>query len=157
MINSSYYATLSTTHGYCFGKGWFVGFGGMIESPILPIKVDKDAREDYPYQGDRMLKLYIDLRKTFALPTIDLFVDVKYGSPNNLAPCTGDSSSVRANMKRGWYHFARPSIGIVIKRHYAFSAGLDWTQGRYFVDTGDCMPYEFKETLFPHIGFAYQF
>ncbi len=32
LVKSYPYATLSTTHGYCFGKGWFLGLGGAINN-----------------------------------------------------------------------------------------------------------------------------
>ncbi|MBR4134242.1 MAG: hypothetical protein IKU04_06950, partial [Bacteroidales bacterium] len=73
------YASLSTTHGFCFGGGWFVGLGGAFESGLYPRtfekKPDAPPAEDgivegyretrYPYEGDMMVKVYLDLRKTF--------------------------------------------------------------------------------------------
>jgi len=156
LVKSYPYGTLSTTHGYCFGKGWFIGLGGMFESGLFPIRFERLRDEDFPYDGDVMAKLFLDLRKTFALPSTQIFVDVKYGSFHNMAG-TYRSASIRDHIKAGWYDFARPSIGIVLKRRFALSAGLDWTRGQYYEAAGKCEPYKFEETLLPHIGFSYQF
>lgn len=141
------YGTLSTTHGYCFGKGWFIGLGGMFESGFYGRNMKAvGTKEDFPYEGDMMLKLFLDLRKTFALSSVNLFTDVKLGTVRNLAL---DIS--------WWDAFVRPSAGIVFGRHWAVSAGVDWTRGQYRVYTNDCEPYRFKESVLPYIGIAFQF
>lgn len=141
------YGTLSTTHGYCFGKGWFIGLGGMFESGFYGRNMKEvDTKEDFPYEGDMMLKLFLDLRKTFALSSVNLFTDVKLGTVRDLALDI-----------TWWDAFVRPSAGIVFGRHLAISAGVDWTRGQYRVHADDCEPYRFKESALPYIGIAFQF
>ena len=147
LVKSYPYATLSTTQGYSFGKGWFVGLGGAFESGLYGRNLKEvDTMEDFPYEGDMMVKLFLDLRKTFALSSVNLFTDVKLGTVRDLAL---DIS--------WWDAFVRPSAGIVFGRHLAVSADMDWTRGQYRVYTDDCEPYRFKESVLPYIGIAFQF
>lgn len=155
LVKSYPYATLSTTHGYCFGKGWFIGLGGMFESGFYGRNMEKEpsdpqawhgegfGRTKYPYEGDMMVKIYLDLRKTFYLKDISLFADVKYGSPYNLAD------------PFGYGDFVRPTVGIVFKKHLGVSAGLDWSAYPY-PDAGTDVVRP-KEITLPFIGLAYQF
>lgn len=83
-IKSCPYATLSTAHGYCFGKGWFVGVGGMFESGLRPRTMEIVSPNDFN-EGDMMVKLFMDLRKTIGLGSVNIYVDVKAGSPRDLA------------------------------------------------------------------------
>ena len=140
LVKSYPYATLSTTHGYCFGKGWFVGFGGMFESGLYPRTMENESRNDF-YEGDMMVKLFLDLRKTVELPSVDIYVDVKAGSPRDLA-----------RPKSRWGGFVRPTLGVVFPRHLSLSAGLDWTSG-FFIG-GSCTP---GMSIIPYIGLSYEF
>ena len=140
LIKSYPYATLSTTHGYCLGKGWFVGIGGMFESGLYPRTMQIESRNDF-YEGDMMVKLFLDLRKTIKIPCVNMFVDVKAGSPRDLA-----------RPESRWGSFVRPTLGVVFPRHLALSAGLDWTTG-FFIG-GSCTP---GMSTLPYIGISYQF
>ena len=76
LIKGYPYASLSTKHGYCFGSGWFIGLGGAFESGLYPRTMEKETTvpdewhgegfrtTKYPYEGDMMVKVYLDLRKT---------------------------------------------------------------------------------------------
>ena len=155
LVKSYPYGTLSTTHGYCFGKGWFIGLGGMFESGFYGRKMETESttseawngegfrRTKYPYEGDMMIKIYLDLRKTFYLKGLGLFVDVKYGSPYNLAH------------PFGYGDFVRPTVGIAFRKHLGISAGLDWSSYPY-PDAGTDVVGP-KQITLPFIGFAYQF
>ena len=140
LVKSYPYAAFSTTHGYCFGKGWFVGIGGMFESGLYPRTMEEESRNDF-YEGDMMVKLFLDLRKTVELPSVNIYVDVKAGSPRDLA-----------RTKSRWGAFFRPTLGVVLPRHLALSAGLDWTSG-FFIG-GSCTP---GMSILPYVGFSYQF
>ena len=79
LVKSYPYATLSTTHGYCFGKGWFLGLGGAFESGLYAREFENPGAEKFPYEGDMMVKLFLDVRKTFLLKSMGIFVDFKMG------------------------------------------------------------------------------
>ena len=70
LVKSYPYATLSTTHGYSFGKGWFVGLGGAFESGLYARDFENPGAEKYPYEGDMMVKLFLDVRKTFLMKSL---------------------------------------------------------------------------------------
>ena len=90
-----------------------------------------------------MVKMFLDLRKTFLLDQVLLFADVKYGSPFNLAEPFGFGG------------FVRPSIGIVLRSRLGLSAGVDWSSYPYpDAGTDVVLP---KQITLPHIGIAYQF
>ena len=151
------YASLSTTHGFCFGGGWFVGLGGAFESGLYPRtfekKPDAPPAEDgivegyrvtrYPYEGDMMVKVYLDLRKSFHVRNTLLFADVKLGSPFNLAE------------PYGFGNFVRPSVGVVFGRYWAISAGADWSSYPY-PDKGTDVVRP-KQITLPYVGVSYRF
>ena len=85
LVKSYPYASLSTTQGYSFGKGWFLGLGGAFESGLYVRYFDNPGAEKFPYEGDMMVKLFLDVRKTFLLKSMGIFVDFKMGGPCNLA------------------------------------------------------------------------
>ena len=148
LVKSYPYATLSTTHGYCFGRGWFVGLGGAFESGVYGRNMENPDAEKLPYEGDMMVKLFLDLRKTFVVKSTGIFVDCKIGSPRDLAESSqGD-----------WGEFVRPSVGIVFGRHFALSAGVDWSRLNYSNGkNAGCIPYSPRTITLPYVGFAYQF
>ena len=86
-----------------------------------------------------MLTLFLDVRKTFIVKSTGIFVDFKLGRPFNLAEQEEGGISLR------------PSLGVVFGRHFALSAGLDWSR-MYYLE-----PYLPTEITLPYIGFAYQF
>ena len=149
------YASLSTTHGFCFGSGWFVGLGGAFESGLYPRMIENEAsvpegwngdgflETRYPYEGDMMVKVYLDLRKTFHVRNTLLFADVKLGSPFNLAE------------PYGFGGFVRPSVGVVFGRHWAVSAGADWSSYPY-PDKGTDVVSP-KQITLPYAGVSYRF
>lgn len=150
------YASLSTTHGFCFGSGWFIGLGGAFESGLYPRTMEKTSepvpdnwngdgfRETrYPYEGDMMVKVFLDLRKTFQIKNTIVFADVKYGSPFNLAE------------PFGFGNFVRPTMGLVFGRHWAVSAGVDWSSYPY-PDAGTDVVRP-KQITLPYVGVSYVF
>lgn len=156
LVKSYPYGTTSTTHGYCFGKGWFIGLGGSFESgfygrqimnAVEPISEDipfEGARETkYPYEGDMMIKIFLDLRKTFDFEDVRLFADIKYGSPLNLAN------------PYGFGDFVRPSLGIVFRNRLSLSAGVDWSEYPYPTRGTDVI--HPKQITLPYIGLSYLF
>ena len=162
LVKSYPYGTRSTTHGYCFGKGWFIGLGAAFETGLYPRMMEKKpdgppvyaydpdippregfSTTKYPYEGDMMVKMFLDLRKTFLLDQVLLFADVKYGSPFNLAE------------PFGFGDFVRPSIGIVLRSRLGLSTGVDWSSYPY-PDAGTDVVHP-KQITLPYIGIAYQF
>lgn len=149
------YASLTTSHGYCFGSGWFIGLGGAFESGLYPRTMEKEATvpdewhgegfrtTKYPYEGDMMVKVYLDLRKTFYVKNALVFADVKVGSPFNLAE------------PYGFGEFVRPTIGMVFGRHWAVSAGADWSSYPY-PDAGTDVVRP-KQITLPYVGVSYRF
>ena len=149
------YASLTTSHGYCFGSGWFIGLGGSFESGLYPRTMEKEATvpdewhgegfrtTKYPYEGDMMVKVYLDLRKTFYVKNALVFADVKVGSPFNLAE------------PYGFGEFVRPTIGMVFGRHWAVSAGADWSSYPY-PDAGTDVVRP-KQITLPYVGVSYRF
>ena len=150
------YASLSTMHGFCFGKGWFLGIGGAFESSLYPRTMDKTAepvpeewhgegfRETkYPYEGDMMVKVYLDIRKTFHVKDTPLFADLKFGFPFNLAE------------PLGFGLFVRPAVGMTFGRHCAVSAGADWSFCPY-PDAGTDVIRP-KQITLPYVGVSYMF
>lgn len=149
LVQSYPYASLSTTHGYSFGKGWFMGVGGAFESGLYARNMRLDGPDPEAkylrinhksiYTGDMMLNLFLDVRKTFILKSTGVFVDFKLGSPFNLAEQHEGGISLR------------PSLGVVFGRHFALSAGLVWSRLNYLE------PFLPTEITLPYVGFAYQF
>ena len=149
------YASLTTSHGYCFGSGWFIGLGGSFESGLYPRTMEKEATvpdewhgegfrtTKYPYEGDMMVKVYLDLRKTSYVKNALVFADVKVGSPFNLAE------------PYGFGEFVRPTIGMVFGRHWAVSAGADWSSYPY-PDAGTDVVRP-KQITLPYVGVSYRF
>lgn len=149
------YASLTTSHGYCFGSGWFIGLGGAFESGLYPRTMEKEETvpdewhgegfrtTKYPYEGDMMVKVYLDLRKTFYVKNALVFADVKVGSPFNLAE------------PYGFGEFVRPTIGMVFGRHWAVSAGADWSSYPY-PDAGTDVVRP-KQITLPYVGVSYRF
>ena len=149
------YASLATTHGYCFGSGWFIGLGGAFESGLYPRTMEPETEvpdewhgegfrtTKYPYEGDMMVKVYLDLRKTFHVKNTLVFADVKVGSPFNLAEPFGFGA------------FVRPTVGVVLGRRWAVSAGVDWSSYPY-PDAGTDVVRPKRITL-PYVGVSYGF
>lgn len=149
------YASLGTTHGFCFGRGWFIGLGGAFESGLYPrtmepaTLVPKEEHHEgfketrYPYEGDMMVKVYLDLRKTFQVKNTLVFADVKMGSPFNLAS------------PFGFGDFVRPTVGMVFGRHWAVSVGVDWSSYPY-PDKGTDVVRP-KDIALPFVSVSYGF
>ena len=112
----------------------------MFESGLYPRTLEHVERYDF-YEGDMMVKLFLDLRKTIGLGSVNIFADVKVGAPRDLA---------RAQSR--WGAFFRPTLGVVFPRHLSLSAGMDWTSG-FFIG-GSCLP---GISTLPYVGFSYQF
>jgi hypothetical protein len=84
------------------------------------------------------------------MKSMGVFVDLKLGSPCNLAE--------KIHNKYEWGNFLRPAVGVVFGRHFALSAGLDWSRLNYYEGKNSgCIPYWPKEITLPYISFAYQF
>ena len=149
------YASLATTHGYCFGSGWFIGLGGAFESGLYPRTMEPETAvpdewhgegfrtTKYPYEGDMMVKVYLDLRKTFHVKNTLVFADVKVGSPFNLAE------------PFGFGEFVRPTVGVVLGRRWADSVGVDWSSYPS-PDAGTDVVRPKRITL-PYVGVSYGF
>ena len=90
-----------------------------------------------------MVKVFLDLRKTFQIKNTIVFADVKYGSPFNLAE------------PFGFGNFVRPTMGLVFGRHWAVSAGADWSSYPY-PDAGTDVVRP-KQITLPYVGVSYVF
>ena len=112
----------------------------MFESGLYPRTMEVESRNDF-YEGDMMVKLFLDLRKTVEFPSVNIYVDIKAGSPRDLA-----------RSESRWGAFLRPTLGVVFPRHIALSAGLDWTTG-FFIGHS-CTP---GISILPYIGISYEF
>ena len=156
LVKSYPYASITTTHGYCFGSGWFIGLGGAFETGLYPRMLEKKpdaapvdwhgegySKTKYPYEGDMMVKVYLDLRKTFHVKSTRLFADVKFGSPFNLSE------------PFGFDLFVRPSVGMAMGRHWCISAGADWSSYPY-PDAGTDV-IQPKQITLPYVGVSYMF
>ena len=144
LIKSYPYATISTTHGYCFGKGWFIGLGGAFESGLYARNMTDPQAEELPYEGDMMVKAFLDVRKSFELDKVNLYADLKFGTPFNLAH------------PLGFGYLVRPSVGVVLGNHWSISAGVDWSAYPYHASylSDDC---PLKPITLPYLGVSYQF
>jgi len=154
------YAEINTTQGYNFGQGWFIGLGASFETGFkardyelgivsLPDGV-KSYTTVFPYEGDRMMRLYLDVRKTFDLGSTDAYVDVKLGSPYNLEG--------RSHLRRDWGESVRVSSGAVFFGHLAVSAGIDWSRISYVSSPlSDALVTRQRQQTLPYIGVSYQF
>lgn len=142
------FGTISTTHGYCFGRGWFAGVGGMFEfgfkdkSASAP-RLDASGNPKVPYEGDKTACMFLDLRKTFSLGGINVFADIKYGMLRNL-----DESEFSLSQ------FSRLSAGVILMRHFGVSAGLD-RSNQYYYRTPDVILY--KPVLSPFVSAVFVF
>ena len=90
-----------------------------------------------------MVKVYLDLRKTFQVKNTLVFADVKMGSPFNLAS------------PFGFGDFVRPTVGMVFGRHWAVSAGVDWSSYPY-PDKGTDVVRP-KDIALPFVSVSYGF
>lgn len=154
------YAEIATTQGYSFGQGWFIGLGASFETGFKTrdnepgIVSLPDGGKSYtivfPYEGDRMMRLYLDVRKTFDLGGTDAYVDVKLGSPYNLEG--------RTHLRRDWGESVRVSAGVVFIGHLAVSAGIDWSRVSYVSSPlSDALVTRQRQQTLPYIGVSYRF
>ncbi len=149
------YGSLSTTHGYNFGNGWFIGGGAAFQSGLYPrmfknpvpaeIAVDDDAVIDMEhhtkeqFEGGFLLRGYLDARYAFRNSRFTPFVEVRTGATYDLA-------------LEAFGAFITPSAGISYGR-MSFSAGLDMHLGE---NAAGCLKYpDFK--FMPYFGIAVNF
>jgi len=152
LIRPYSYMSLSSTHGYCFGRGWFLGVGGSFEIPFNTKGAPALSRpqssvghaDTYLYDGERKVKLFLDLRKTFLFGDTGLFIDAKFGCPHDLP-----LDPIK------WDEFVRPTIGVIFKRRLAVCAGMDWSRGSRWSEGSDT--FAIRTTSIPYIGLALNF
>ena len=142
------FGTISTTHGYCFGRGWFAGVGGMFDcgsknkGGSAP-RLDENGNPMVPYEGNKTARMFFDLRKTFSLGETMLFADIKYGMLRNLDEAAYSLS-----------RFSRFSAGVVLLHHVGISAGLDCSN-QYYNKTPDVILY--KPVASPFVSAVFVF
>lgn len=152
LVHATPYGTVSTMHGYSFGHGWFMGVGGMFETPLkapaekavpeLPEGATAWLQSTYPYEGLNVVKLFFVMRKTFSLSRTDLYIDVKGGGGREIG---GEGYPT---------HFIRPSVGWVLGRRFSLSAGVDLYGGPYCDGTD---AYVERSIALPYFGLALNF
>lgn len=149
------YGSLSTTHGYNFGNGWFVGGGAAFQSGLYPrifnypvpaepaigndeiINMEHHSKEQF--EGGFLLRGYLDARYAFRNSRFTPFVEVRTGATYDLA-------------LEAFGAFITPSAGISYGR-MSFSAGLDMHLGQ---ESRGCLIIpDFK--FMPHFGIAVNF
>lgn len=143
------YGTLSTTHGYNFGNGWFIGGGVSFQSGLYPRMYDPAITEDgsgiihtgsnEQYEGGFLLGAHFDARYAFLNRKFTPFVDMKAGVTYDLA----------LEAPGG---FVQPSVGVAYGR-FSLSAGLNVHLGQ--TQSGCRISPDVK--LMPHIGVAVHF
>lgn len=149
------YGSLSTTHGYNFGNGWFVGGGAAFQSGLYPrifsypvpaepaigndeiINMEHHSEEQF--EGGLLLRGYLDARYAFRNSRFTPFVEVRTGATYDLA-------------LEAFGAFITPSAGISYGR-MSFSAGLDMHLGQE--SRGCLIRPDFK--FMPYFGIAVNF
>lgn len=148
------YGTLSTTHGYSFGNGWFLGAGASFQSGLYPRMfssslepaLDPDgatvcpASLDEQYEGGFLLGAHFDARYAFRNRKFTPFMDIKTGVTYDLAIEALGS-------------FIQPSVGVAYGR-FTLSAGLNVHFGQKRKTECMIMP---DVKFMPHIGVAVHF
>ena len=143
------YGTISTTHGYNFGNGWFIGGGVSFQSGLYPRMYDPAINPDgseiihtgsnEQYEGGFLLGAYFNARKAFLNRKFTPFVDMKTGVTYDLA----------LEAPGG---FVQPSVGVAYGR-VSLSAGLNVHLGQ--TQSGCIISPDVK--FMPHIGVAVHF
>lgn len=122
------YGTLSTTHGYSFGNGWFIGGGASFQSGLYPRMYASPEKRDpalnpdgtvvttpssssEQYEGGFLLGAHFDARYAFRNKRFTPFLEVKTGVTYDLHLEALGS-------------FIEPSVGVAYRR-FAVSAGLN--------------------------------
>lgn len=149
------YGSLSTTHGYNFGNGWFIGGGAAFQSGLFPrifsypvpaepaagndeiINMEHHSNEQF--EGGFLLRGYLDARYAFRNSRFSPFVEVSAGPTYDLA-------------LEAFGAFLKPSAGISYGR-MSFSAGLDMHLGEK--SSGCLTRPDFK--FMPYFGIAVNF
>lgn len=149
------YGSLSTTHGYNFGNGWFIGGGAAFQSGLYPriysypipaeiaagndeiINIERPNREQF--EGGFLLRGYLDARYAFRNNRFTPFLEVRTGATYDLA-------------LEAFGAFIMPSAGISYGR-MSFSAGLDMHLGQE--SSGCLIRPDFK--FMPYFGIAVNF
>ena len=149
------YGNLSTTHGYNFGNGWFIGGGAAFQSGLYPriysypipaeiaagndeiINIERPNREQF--EGGFLLRGYFDARYAFRNNRFTPFLEVRTGATYDLA-------------LEAFGAFIMPSAGISYGR-MSFSAGLDMHLGQE--SSGCLIRPDFK--FMPYFGIAVNF
>lgn len=152
------YGTLSTTHGYSFGNGWFIGAGASFQSGLYPrmygapekrdpaLNPDGSAVTDSPsssseqYEGGFLLGAHFDARYAFRNKRFTPFLEVKTGVTYDLHLEALGS-------------FIEPSVGVAYGR-FALSAGLNTHFGQKRKTECIIMP---DVKFMPHITVAVHF
>lgn len=149
------YGSLSTTHGYNFGNGWFIGGGAAFQSGLYPrmfnypvpaeIAADDDAiinmehHSKEQFEGGFLLRGYLDARYAFRNSRFTPFADLKAGVTYDLA----------LEAPGG---FILPSVGVAYGR-FSLSAGLDMHLGQ---TQGGCIIRPDMKFM-PYFGLAVHF
>lgn len=120
LIQKYPYISLSTSHGATNGHGLFIGGGALIEMPIVvsPEFSANPAPSPGPFEKEKMLAVFAELRYAFQGSSLAPFLDLKLGPAYNL------------DSKRYQNAFARPSVGICLG-HISASAGIEAAIGQY--------------------------
>lgn len=121
------YGTLSTTHGYSFGNGWFIGAGASFQSGLYPRMYSPEQREpalnpdgtgitspsssSEQYEGGLLLGAYFDARYAFRNRRFTPFIEIRTGITYDLHLEAPGS-------------FIEPAVGVAYGR-FALSAGLN--------------------------------
>lgn len=149
LVQPYVYGAVSSVHGYSFGRGWFLGAGGAFEFGFSDKKREVshlmvDAYPTYPsYDGGRIVRLFVDFRKTFSIGKVSLFADVRYGLASRLT-----------NPRFSWIFSPDISAGMMFLSHFCISAGVS---GRYVeYHEGGCS-YRMVHLLKPVVSLSYAF
>ena len=147
------YGSISTTHGFNFGNGWFIGGGAAFQSGLYPriysYPVPAEPAEGYAivsgrpdkeqFEGGFLLRGYFDARYACRNARFTPFVDLKAGVTYDLA----------LEAPGG---FILPSVGVAYGR-FSLSAGLDMHLGQ--TQSGCLIRPDMK--FMPFFGFAVHF
>ena len=117
------YISVSSSHGVTNKNGLFFGGGVLFEMPAVVSPVFKDDKAPYPgpFEKEKMLGVFAEVRYAFGRSSFAPFLDLKAGPAYNL-----DSKSYQNA-------FVRPSAGICFG-HLAVSAGVEAAIGEYVVE-----------------------
>ena len=157
LIQKNPYESITSSHGFENGNGFYIGGGAIFE---IPVSVDEkfsaeNAPFPGPYEHDRMLGVFLESRYTFTEASLNPCIGLKIGPEYNL------SSDEFQNA------FARPYVGIG-KNHLALTAGAEIGAGIYVVKgtinydyTGidlihGCLEEDMYWSVRPFIGLRYQ-